>query len=221
MIYVVGLGPGEYEQMPIGVIRHLLGSLPVYLRTDQHPVVEQLVAEGMTYQSFDAIYEKHQDFLAVYEEIVAFLLERAKESDIVYATPGHPLLAEYAVQLLFQKSPDVTVVGGQSFLDPMFAALRFDPIEGFQLFDALSFDVALYQPQQHTIIAQVFDQLVASNLKLDLMEKLDDETVVTLVSGAGTKNEKLIQVPLYELDHNFDGVDNLMSVYVPAQRHQD
>ena len=121
------------------------------------------------------------------------------------------------MQLLFQRSEAVTVVGGQSFLDPMFAALRFDPIEGFQLFDALSFDIALYQPQQHTIVAQVFDQLVASNLKLDLMEKLDDETQVTLVSGAGTKQEKLMQLPLYELDHYFTGVDNLMSVYIPAQ----
>ncbi|MGL4624339.1 MAG: SAM-dependent methyltransferase [Culicoidibacterales bacterium] len=217
MIYVVGLGPGEYEQMPIGVIRYLLGSHPVYLRTDQHPVVDQLVAEGMEYQSFDTVYEKHQDFIAVYEEIVTFLLEEAQTKDIVYATPGHPLLAEYAVQLLFQRSEAVTVVGGQSFLDPMFAALRFDPIEGFQLFDALSFDIALYQPQQHTIVAQVFDQLVASNLKLDLMEKLDDETQVTLVSGAGTKQEKLMQLPLYELDHYFTGVDNLMSVYIPAQ----
>lgn len=217
MIYVVGLGPGEYEQMPIGVVRYLLGTLPVYLRTDQHPVVEQLVTEGMKYQSFDTVYEKHEDFLAVYEEIVDFLLEQAQKTDLVYATPGHPLLAEYAVQLLLQRSEEVKIIGGQSFLDPMFAALRFDPIEGFQLFDALSFAVELYQPQQHTIIAQVFDQLVASNLKLDLMEKLEDETPVMLVSGAGTRKEKVLQVPLYELDHHFTGVDNLMSVYVPAQ----
>lgn len=218
MIYVVGLGPGEYSQVPVGVVEHLLGNLPVYLRTDQHPVVATLVEKGMTYQSFDAIYEKHDDFLAVYEEITELLLTYAKTTDLVYATPGHPMLAELAVQLLLARSNDVKIVGGQSFLDPMFAALRFDPIEGFQLFDALSFDVETYSPRLHTIIAQVFDQFVASNLKLDLMEKLDDETVVTLVSAAGTMQQQLRNVPLYELDHDFIGVDNLMSVYIPAQK---
>ncbi|MGL5383696.1 MAG: SAM-dependent methyltransferase [Culicoidibacterales bacterium] len=218
MIYVVGLGPGDYGQLPVGVIDYLLGDLPVYLRTDQHPVVATLVEKGMKYQSFDAVYEKHTDFLAVYEEITTTILTLAQTTDLVYATPGHPLLAELAVQLLLERTDEIEVIGGQSFLDPMFAALQFDPIEGFQLFDALGFDIELYQPRCHTIIAQVFDQFVASNLKLDLMEKLADETFVTLVSGAGTKNQQKRQVHLYELDHEFDGVDNLMSIYIPAQK---
>lgn len=218
MIYVVGLGPGDYEQLPIGVLHRLLGDLPVYLRTDQHPVVEQLVQEGMQYESFDAIYEKHDDFLAVYEEITNFLIEKAEKTDLVYATPGHPMLAELAVQLLLARTKDITIVGGQSFLDPLFAAVKIDPIEGFQLFDALAFNIDYYQPQQQTVIAQVFDQFVASNLKLDLMEKLEDETLVTLVSAAGTKQEWVKTVPLYELDHEYEGVNNLLSVYIPPQK---
>ena len=45
-----------------------------YLRTKEHPVVYQLEKEGFDYQSFDSIYESHEQFEAVYEEICETLL---------------------------------------------------------------------------------------------------------------------------------------------------
>ena len=60
----------------------------------------------------------------------------------MYAVPGHPLVAEQTVQLLIeaekQGKAKIRIEGGQSFLDPIFAALRIDPIEGFQLLDGTS-----------------------------------------------------------------------------------
>lgn len=87
-ITVVGLGVGELEQLPYGIYKLLKETKqPVYLRTADHPVVSELMAEGMKFTSFDFIYEKHDQFEGVYGEIVATLLEQAVTEPIIYAVP--------------------------------------------------------------------------------------------------------------------------------------
>ena len=69
-ITVIGLGASDLEQMPIGIYRALLSSDNLFLRTKDHPVVSELEKEGLQYTALDDIYEKHDAFEAVYEEIV-------------------------------------------------------------------------------------------------------------------------------------------------------
>ncbi|WP_214806317.1 nucleoside triphosphate pyrophosphohydrolase [Exiguobacterium sp. s46] len=214
-ITIVGLGVGELEQLPFGIYRLLKNTTqPVYLRTMDHPVVSELAAEGMNFTSFDSVYERHSRFEDVYTEIVEELLRLSKTTDIIYAVPGHPLVAESTVQQLLERTDAVDVVGGQSFLDPMFAALGVDPIEGFQLLDATAFAVDEAQIRQHLLIGQVYDALVAGDLKVQLMERYPDEHLVTLVTAAGTSKQTVQSVPLYELDH-VTTLSNLTTVYVP------
>ncbi|MCK9911807.1 nucleotide pyrophosphohydrolase, partial [Microbacteriaceae bacterium K1510] len=79
----------------------------------------------------------------------------------MYAVPGHPLVAERTVQLLLQQGPEqgveIKIEGGQSFLDPLFASLKFDPIEGFVMLDATALRADQLNPAIHTVIAQVYD----------------------------------------------------------------
>ncbi|MFD1778977.1 nucleoside triphosphate pyrophosphohydrolase [Fredinandcohnia salidurans] len=215
MITVIGLGAGDLSQLPLGIYRKLLAAEHLYLRTKEHPVIKELEAEGISYRSFDDIYEKHEQFEDVYDEIVDILREEAKTKEIVYAVPGHPMVAEKTTQLLLEdQSLQVKIEGGQSFIDPLLASLRIDPIEGFQFIDALSFEKDELQLSQHIIICQVYDQYIASNVKLTLMEQLPDEYEVYIVTAAGSKDEKITKVPLYELDRGVE-VNNLTSVYVP------
>ncbi|MFS0821033.1 nucleoside triphosphate pyrophosphohydrolase [Bacillus sp. 1P02SD] len=221
MITVIGLGAGDLSQLPLGIYRKLLATEHLFLRTKEHPVIKELEAEGISYQSFDEIYEKHDQFEAVYDEIVAILKDEAKTKDIVYAVPGHPMVAEKTTQLLFEeKTLLVQIEGGQSFIDPLFASLKIDPIEGFQFLDALSFEKDELQLSQHIIICQVYDQYIASNVKLTLMEQLPDEYEVYIVTAAGSKEEKITKVPLYELDRE-SSVNNLTSVYVPPVKEDE
>ncbi|MGG3560793.1 nucleoside triphosphate pyrophosphohydrolase [Neobacillus rhizosphaerae] len=217
-IEVLGLGAGDLEQLPVGVYKKLLGSSHLFLRTKEHPVVHDLEKEGMTYSSFDSIYEKHDQFEAVYEEIVQTLLKMAEHETVVYAVPGHPLVAERTVQLLLQyglkNQVEISIGGGQSFIDALFASLKIDPIEGFQLLDGTALLVDQLQLEQHIFISQVYDQFIASNVKLTLMEKLPDDYEVFIVTAAGSKQEVIEKVPLYELDRNVS-INNLTSVYVP------
>ena len=135
-IEIVGLGGGDLDQLPLGVYKKLKNANPVFLRTKEHPVIAELEMESFHYISFDSIYEKHDQFEDVYQEIVETLLN-AEDESIIYAVPGHPLVAERTVQLLLEVGPkagvEVVIGGGQSFIDPLFQALKIDPIEGFQL----------------------------------------------------------------------------------------
>ncbi len=215
MIKIVGLGAGDLAQLPLGVYRLLQQAAHIYLRTDQHPVVAALQEEGLQFTSFDTIYEKHAQFEAVYDEIVAFLLaEEKRHGEVVYAVPGHPVVAERTVCLLRESGVIVEVVGGQSFLDATFTAAGFDPVEGFQLLDATAMKKEQIQVTGHLLITQVYDQFSASAVKLVLMDKYPDDYQIAIITNAGMPNQLVTKCPLYELDHNWT-VDNLTTLYVP------
>ncbi|KIP20496.1 MULTISPECIES: nucleoside triphosphate pyrophosphohydrolase [Anoxybacillus] len=221
-ITIVGLGAGDIDQLSLGVYRTLKQAERLFLRTKDHPVVAQLEAEGIYAQSFDDIYEKYDQFEQVYEHIVAFLCEEVKKGDVVYAVPGHPLVAERTVKLLLEKRDHISVriEGGQSFLDALFNAVGLDPIEGFQLIDATSFQPDEIQLRNHIIFCQVYDSFIASDVKLALLEKLPHDYPVFIVYAAGSKQERIEKVPLYELDRGMT-VNNLTSVYVPKVENDE
>ncbi|KUF32209.1 MULTISPECIES: nucleoside triphosphate pyrophosphohydrolase [Lysinibacillus] len=221
---IIGLGAGDFNQLQMGVYRKLKAAKKLYVRTIDHPVLEELAAEGVKFESFDKVYEKHDAFQPVYAEIANALIEAAAVEDIMYAVPGHPLVAEQTVQLLIAAADEgkikLVIEGGQSFIDPIFGALKIDPIEGFQLLDGTGFSMHDINMRQHILIAQVYDTFSASEVKLTLMEKYDDEYPVTVVTAAGSAQEQIVTVPLYELDQSVE-VNNLTTVYVPPVKSQE
>jgi len=225
-ITVIGLGAGNLEQMPIGVLNRLKQAVHIYLRTEKHPVINDLKAQGVTFQSFDYLYEEEGSFNDVYAEITKQLLEKAKEEpSILYVVPGHPMVAEKTTQILLQVGPaqgiEIEIMGGQSFLDAAFTALKVDPVEGFSLLDASSLQRDHLNPHLHLLITQVYDQLTASDAKLSLMEVFPDDYEITLLYSAGIVGEEAAhRIPLYELDHHFKEVHNLALIYVPPTRDE-
>src|SRR5689334_21492056 len=99
-ITILGLGPGDAAQLTRGAWELLQASAVLYLRTAVHPTVAMLPPQ-IELRSFDALYETAEDFVAVYERIAAELVERAQHGEeIVYAVPGHPLVAEATTRRL-------------------------------------------------------------------------------------------------------------------------
>ncbi|MFC6335162.1 nucleoside triphosphate pyrophosphohydrolase [Paenibacillus septentrionalis] len=225
-ITVVGLGSGSPDQLTLGVWKLLQKADHLYVRTKHHPMMTLLDEEQLAYTSFDDVYERHANFPDVYEEIVQLLIEKVEflaESEgtahVVYAVPGHPMVAESTVQQLLSRCElagiELDVRGGESFLDAAFTALRFDPIEGFALLDAAALSPAQLQPQLHIIIGQVYDQYTASDVKLALMERYPDEYEVIVGHALGIEGqEQILHVPIYELDR-MEGYHNLSVIYVP------
>ncbi|GAE27706.1 tetrapyrrole methyltransferase [Halalkalibacter wakoensis JCM 9140] len=225
-INVIGLGAGDLDQMPLGIYRHIKKEDVIYVRTKDHPAVVELEAEGVSFISFDDVYKQHDHFEVVYETIVEKLLKKAEENKtITYAVPGHPLVAEKTIQLLLQERSKETVelefLGGQSFLDAMYTSLQIDPIEGCQIVDGTSLKRDELELTHHVIIVQVYDALIASDVKLTLMERLPDDYEVTIATAVGSKEEQLVKVPLYELDR-VTTLNNLTAVYIPpVQKEED
>lgn len=223
-ITVVGLGSGDPDRLTLGSLKRLQGAKQRYVRTKDHPVVTWLEETGVSFSSFDEVYESRDDFPSVYLEIVERLIavagSVAEGDEILYAVPGHPMVAEATVKLLRERCPlvgiELNVIGGESFLDEAFVRLGFDPIEGFKLLDASEITGERLDPRLHTLIGQVYDEFTASDVKLSLMEIYPDDYQVIVGHALGVDGlEQIVSVPLYELDR-VQGYGNLSLVYVPA-----
>jgi len=205
--------------LPMGTYALLKAGYPVYLRTRVHPAAQQLEEDGLAFTSFDDLYESATAFEEVYMKMAERLVAASQQfGEIVYAVPGHPLIAEQSVQNLygFNAQVDVQIGPGQSFIDAVCTVLKVDPIEGFVLLDGTMLRETHIQPGLHTFIAQVFQPAVASEVKLTLMNVLPDDYPLTVVRAAGVAGAQRVEkVPLFALDR-VSWIDHLTTVYVPA-----
>ena len=225
VINIVGLGPGSIDSLTLDAVKKIHDKNPNFIRTREHPTIEYFDNEKIDYKSYDYIYENQESFDSVYNEIVDDLIEKASEfGEINYFVPGNPMVAERTVtKLLFRRSDDLIVnLGtGLSFIEPMLELVGHDPINGLCLLDAIDFSIKDIQIGLDCIITQVYNNRVASDLKLVLSEVYGDEYKVYLINAGGIKEfEEVHFIPIYELDR-IEGIGNLTSVFVPKVKEKD
>jgi tetrapyrrole methylase family protein/MazG family protein len=215
-VTIVGLGPGAAGTLTSDTVKRMKSAACLYLRTEQHPTVKWLKAEGIRYMSFDRVYDEENDFDRVYSKIVETIIEKALTKNVVYAVPGSPFVAERTVDMLIKRCKDAgiscDVLPAVSFVDAVLAALRLYPGQGIDVIDAL--DLICPDVKKGCLVVQVYNPMVASKVKLHLMEFYPDDYNVTLVKAAGCDNEIVRGIRLFELDRQKD-IDHLTSVYVP------
>ncbi|AVQ39938.1 nucleoside triphosphate pyrophosphohydrolase [Clostridium botulinum] len=220
MINIIGLGPGSKESITLGTIDSLKTVDKVFLRTEKHPTVEYINKLGITYETFDGEYEVGESFDDVYNSIAKSLIEASKDySDIIYAVPGHPLVAEKSVDILIklcrQNNIKFKILPAVSFVDALMESLLLDPVEGLKIIDAFDIKNQVMDKRIGTIITQVYDKFIASEVKLNLMNYYKDDTDIFFVRAAGIEGlEEIRKIPLYELDRQHN-IDHLTSVYIP------
>lgn len=219
-ITVVGLGPGSAGQLSVETMELLKNGECVILRTAVHPSVARLTEENVKFISCDHFYEEGASFEDVYDSIVKFVLEKAQTQEVVYAVPGSPLVAERTVVLLRERAAAnntaLKILPSMSFLDLAYVELGIDPIAGLRIIDSSDFEALADAGKYPLMITQVYSKFVASDVKLALMDVLDDETPVWFLRNLGLPDEECRTVPLYELDRQ-ENIDHLTSVFVPAQ----
>ncbi len=216
---IVGLGPGQLDDLTRRAWRVIENAPVVYVRTAEHPCVRDLPA---VIRAFDNVYESVEDFAGVYAEIAERVLAAAREGDVVYAVPGDPLVAESTVVQLLDKAKaegiPVEIVNGISFVEPSMALLGIDAIDGLQILDAIDI-AALHHPPINpdypALLGQVYSRDLASNLKLTLMNQYPDDFGVTLIHTAGSPAAVIERVPLFEIDRS-EHIKHLTALYVPA-----
>jgi tetrapyrrole methylase family protein/MazG family protein len=213
VIHLAGLGPGRAALLT-GETRALLASAPrVVLRTRRHPAVAEIPGSE-AWESCDDLYEAGTSFENVYTAIAARVLEFAAQGDVVFAVPGHPLVAEASVARVLEMAAAASLATvihpAISYVDAAAAALRQD-LGSVQLCDALALRLDAQRP---ALIGQVYDRDTASRLKVTLLGLYPPEHPVTVLSGLATEAQRVTSVPLAEMDHFPWGY--LDSLYVPA-----
>lgn len=220
MIKVVGLGPGAWEALTLGTLEILKKTTNIYLRTEVHPNVEYLRSLGLKFQTYDEKYDTLDNFDDVYNSIAEDLIcQHEIYKDIVYAVPGHPLVAEKSVNILLElcekKNIEVEIFPAVSFIDAMMESLKIDAIEGLKIIDAFDIENQIFDKRIATIITQVYNKFICSDVKLSLLEYYKDDTEVYFVRAAGVKDQESIRkVLLYEIDRQ-DDIDHLTSLFIP------
>ncbi|MBI1856617.1 MAG: nucleoside triphosphate pyrophosphohydrolase, partial [Chloroflexi bacterium] len=186
-----------------------------------HPTVNGLPS-ALKVHSFDDLYEDGDSFDEVYAAITKKILELGRRDEgVTYAVPGHPFVAEATCPEIARLARDaglaVRIVEALSFLEPTFSALGLDPYPRLTLFDALtlgSAHVPAFTPDAPVLIAQIYSRLVASEVKSTLGAIYPDEHRVKLVHAAGTKDQIVEDLALYEIDRS-EHIGLLTSLYVP------
>lgn len=217
-ITVVGLGPGGVDLLLPVARTAIAATVHRYVRTDRHPAVTELAAEGIVFESFDHVYERAGSYDDVYAEIVERLVAAAAEhGSVVFAVPGNPGVAERTVRALRDRSDvELVVVPGLSFVDLAWSRLGVDPmIDGALVVDAQSFTGLMPVP---TLVGHLVDRMALSEAKLTLLERLEPGTPVTVLQRLGRPDEHVAVVALADLDRS--GVvepDHLTSIYVDGR----
>ena len=220
MIKIIGLGPGAPEALTIGAVNVIEQSKNLFFRTEKHPTVDYLKERIDGFNTCDNYYETSTSVDEVYEKIAQDMIQEYKKTgELVYAVPGHPLVAEKSVSNLIRLCDEnkipYEILPAVSFIDAMMDSLKIDPIEGLKVIDAFDIKNQVLDKRIGTIITQVYNPLIASEVKLELLEYYNDETKIYYVRAAGIQGEESIrEIPLYELDMQED-IDYLTSVYIP------
>jgi tetrapyrrole methylase family protein/MazG family protein len=95
--------------------------------------------------------------------------------------------------------------------------LEIDPLDGLQIVDATVLAQHLFpslDPDLPALIGQLYSRLVASEVKLTMLNLYPADHEVTILRGLGTTQAATETLPLYELDR-VESCDHLTTLFVP------
>lgn len=206
-IVIIGLGPGDPRCLTRAAWETLKSAKEVHLRTSQHPIREHLPSD-LRVTAHDRDYESQTDLIRIYESIVEGVLHAGRKQDgVVYAVPGDPCVGELTVAMLREKAAleglPVTVVHGVSFIEPCLDLLGQDGMNRLTVMDALDLSSG-HHPQVMThsavLVGQLYSRMLASDVKLTLLNAYPEEHEVSLVHNAGLPSGFIEDLRLHEID---------------------
>ncbi len=219
ILRIVGLGPSDARHLTLEALQVIHGPGEHILRTAHHGAVSYFHEHNIDVTSFDDLYEEGETFDAIYEKMVEILAEKSRDKDVNFYVPGHPLIAERAaLTLVHREDVNTEVISGMSFLEPMLTMVGRDPIEGLKLIDGDQFHPTDLDRHVDTIVTQVYNQRILSELKIALGEIYGDDFEVFAVSDAGIREkETLLRLPVYALDRDVEA-SYQTSLFIPRVR---
>jgi tetrapyrrole methylase family protein/MazG family protein len=218
-ITIVGLGPGKEDEITLGALKALEQGHRVILRTGLHGIVPFLKEHGIKFSTLDDVYDISESFDDIYPEMIKRIAAAAEEGDVVLGLPGHPMVGErLTFELLKElKEPvyQIEIVPGISRADALLALVRKSGVEGLKILAADELPAAQLDPGLVTVITGVHNNIVASELKLSLLNVYPPDVKIHL-SRQNHQGELISEeIPLHTLDHSRE-FDHTCCIYVPS-----
>jgi len=225
-ITVVSLSPGDPKLLTLQTADALRKARCLILRTARHRTAEWLQEEGVTFTDFDALYDEYDDFDSLHTEMARRLWIAAKEKSVTFAVIDAQ--TDGAVRALRASCPEdgkVVILPGVTMADSCLALLpeQFDQNGKVRILPAMDALEATPDPATPLLVTEIFDRMLACDLKLRLSDLYGDEAEVVLFPTSAKINRKPLVIPMMELDRQRT-YDHTVCLYVPAmvleQRHR-
>lgn len=228
-ITIVGLGPGETAQRTNAARLALASARVLFLRTGNHPGIEDLVARAgvrIVNDLVPTLPGGGKDWHAG----AALVCDEAHHGPVVLGVPGHPRFGERLVietlRTAGEQGLSVNVLDGLSVLDLMATALEIDPmVEDVQVIDAaqlvtttgdgpFSGGLAPFTPLRPMLLSRVYGRNVTERLSRVLQRMFPPDHPVVVVDAAGVAGaERVTRTTIASLASADPG--DLVSLYLP------
>ena len=152
LLTIVTLGTGAELFLTRGVEKALKEARQVVLRTGRHPMKRFLEAEGIRYETLDALYDACEDFDAFNHAAAVKVLSLCKESPVCYAVSDASFdTTVAAIQKLKPRDAEVAVLPGVSHAERCMALLEKHR-DAVRLYTASSFLEARVSPEEDLLL---------------------------------------------------------------------
>ncbi|MDD2494529.1 MAG: MazG nucleotide pyrophosphohydrolase domain-containing protein, partial [Tissierellia bacterium] len=200
-IQIIGMGSGKLHDLTLKAFNALNEGIPNYSRTDRHPIINEIKDNNIEIHTFDEYFEKYDTFEEIYNNITIKIIELSeKYGKINYCTAGSPFYSDIVTKKLIDEYKDkinIIIIDGMSFLDKCIKLCGASDYKSIKILDSLEVDEFSFDVNSINIITQVYDEEVASQLKIKLMETYSDDFMVQIID---VLDETVKKIPLYELD---------------------
>ncbi len=219
-ITLLGMGPGDPNLLTLQARKILENASEIYTRSDSHPVLREFYTKKTIHVlGVDAAESVEGESGRIVEQILSLAREGR---DVVYAVPGHPMASDETCPEIFRRARAegilVKVIDGMCILEPVCSALGLELFPGLVLRDALEMGQLTfpdYPADMPALFTRISSREVAAELKMTLNTFFPDEHPVKLMHAAGTAQQLVEDIPLYEIDRS-GHIDDTSVLYVPA-----
>ncbi len=214
-ITVVSLGPGDPQLMTLQTAELLKSARRVTLRTALHPTVPWLEAQGIAFDTLDALYDAYEDFDDMHHAMAAKLWKAAADGPLVYAVAD--AANDGSVTALADTKPEnaqLDCLPGVSRADACLAQLG-GQASGIRILPAMQCAGAAHHPGMPLLITELDNAALAGDVKLWLGDLYDDEMEIVFFPSTVKSRRQPLRIPLLEMDRQRT-YDHTVCVYLPA-----
>ncbi len=216
---IVGLGPGSEDDLTLAAVKALESGDKIILRTDRHGASSFLRQRGIDFSSLDHLYENSDSFDDLYKAMIDHIVSSLEQADLVLGLPGHPLIGEqlalYLLKDLDRSLFDIKIIPGLSQAGQTLA-LAMQPVEDkLIVLDSMATRQSSLNPDMDTVITGLSSPIIASDLKLKLLEVYPADHRVFISQQASGGQVRVKDLSLEQIDR-LGQYDHTTSLYMPS-----